>query len=136
MEIFIQLSEFFNFNESFLRWVVTLYSNASTCFCNNEFSLAFFQISRGVRQGCPLDPYIFIICAESLAILINNSSIIRGITILDREIKILQFADDTTVFVDGAFQSLIEIVNVFHSLEMSSGLRVNYDKTNPFSLNR
>ena len=50
---------FFNFNDSFIRWVRTLYSNSTACVCNNGYSSAFFTISRGVRQGCPLSPYIF-----------------------------------------------------------------------------
>ena len=93
----------------------------------------FFVFLGGVRQGCPLSPYLFILCADILAICINRSPVARGISVSGNEIKILQYADDTTIFVDGTANSLRTIVDIFEA-EASSGLKVNYDKTNIFPL--
>ena len=48
---------------------------------NNGFSTGYFKLNRGVRQGDPLSPYLFIICLETLAIQIRENQEINGIKI-------------------------------------------------------
>ena len=56
-----------------------------------------FEIQRGVRQGDPMSPYLFIIVAEVLATAIRTTNI-QSIKIGKEEFKIVQYADDLTVF--------------------------------------
>ena len=52
-----------------------------------------------VRQGCLLSMLLYNIAAEVLANLINADKRIKGIQIGDHEIKIVNFADNTTIFL-------------------------------------
>jgi len=60
------------------------------------------------RQGCPLSPYLFPLSVEILAEAIRNKREIRGIKIQDTEFKISQYADDTTLILDGSEESFIK----------------------------
>ena len=51
------------------------------------------------RQGCLLSMLLYIIATEVLANFINTDQMIKGIQIGDYEIKIVNFADDTTIFL-------------------------------------
>ena len=70
----------------------------------------FFKISRGVRQGCPLSPYLFILAAEILADTIRKKQRIKGIEINSIDFKLSQYADHTTLILDGSEESFLESV--------------------------
>ena len=110
----------FNFGPSFL--------DISSCVLNNGFSTGPFEIQRGVRQGDPLSPYLFIIVLEILAISIRKNDNIQGIIVDGTEIKLELFADDFTSFLrnDESLSVFLEAVKKFGNV---SGLIINFDKT-------
>lgn len=89
----------FGFGESFKAWIKTFYTNISSCVSNNGFHSCYFDVKRGVRQGDPLSPYLFIIVSELLAIQIRQSQFIQGLSIGNHEVRVISFADDMTTFV-------------------------------------
>ena len=64
---------------------------------NNGFSSIYFSVNRGVRQGDPIAPYLFIMVLEILTIHIRENKNIRGIKVANEQIKISTFADDLNV---------------------------------------
>ena len=52
-----------------------------------------------VRQGCLLSMLLYNTVAEVLANLINADKMIKGIQIGDHDIKMVHFADITTIFL-------------------------------------
>ena len=91
----------YSFGASLINWVKTVYSHTESCILNNGWASNFFDIQRGVRQGCPLSPYLFILSAEVLATAIRKNTNIKGISVNGVEIKLSQYADDTTRILDG-----------------------------------
>ncbi len=61
---------------------------------NNGNTGIYFKLQRGVRQGCPLSAYLFIITLEILANKIRNDTNIKGIQTDNKEIKISLLEDD------------------------------------------
>jgi len=90
--------DIFNFGTSIKRWISTFYTNIESAAINNGFMTNWFRPSRGVRQGCPLSPYLFVLSTEVLFSKIRQEPSISGIKIFGHEIKLSQFADDTNLF--------------------------------------
>ena len=109
--------------------VQILYTDISSCVTNNGWNSDYFHLERGVRQGCPLSPYLFIIAVELLAINIRLNPTIKGIKIGEKIYKIKQFADDTQLVILFDAKSMEEIDKVFGNFSGISGLTINYGKT-------
>ncbi len=69
----------FKFGNKFRKWVKILYSDVRSYIVNNGHFSPLFQMFRGIRQGCPLSAYLFLLIVEILAISVRNSKNIKGI---------------------------------------------------------
>ena len=85
-----------NFGPTFIKWIKTLYTGIESCVSNGGNSSSYFKVTKGMRQGDPLSSYLFVLVVEILAIAIRNNNKIQGLEIANHNIKILQYADDTT----------------------------------------
>ncbi len=120
--------EKFNFGPTFISWIKIIYDDISSCICNNGITSRYFNIGRGVRQGDPLSPYLFVIAVEILAIIIKRNKNITGYTTGSHELKLTQYADDMTLIL-ADIQSLNEALNVLETFAKYSGLTINKEKT-------
>ena len=121
--------EFFGFGKSFINWIKLFNTDIKAIIIQCGFLSKFINIERGCRQGDPIFPYLFIIAAQVLTILILNNKKIKGIFCGSTEINLSQFADDTTLILDGISQSLQAALNVLEVFGSLSGLQVNTEKT-------
>ena len=120
---------FFNFPNSIIFWFKVLYKKPNSCVSFNGQYSAWFELCRGCRQGDPIAPYLYLVCAEILSLMIRNNKKIKGITLREKEILLSLFADDTTLFLDGTEQSFREAIKMLDTFSAMSGLNVNNDKT-------
>ena len=88
---------------------------------------------RGCRQGDPLSPYVFVffflLCAEIVSRMLKKNKGMKGIKIGETEYRLYQFADDTTIILDGTKQSFVKTMNILRLSADISGLKVNSSKT-------
>ena len=83
-----------------------------------------------MRQGCPLFPYLFILCPEILGNTVRKGNKIREIKIFHTECKLSQYyADDTTMILDGSESSFLRSLHLLDAFASISVLKVNYEKT-------
>ena len=128
-EFIEKVLEFLNFGTDFRKYVKLFYTDIQSCVCVNGKYSEYFDILRGVRQGDPLSPYLFLICAEILAQMLRENQQIKGLKIGDMEAFLSQFADDTAVFMDGTEESFNQCIrNLSYFAEMS-GLSINFQKS-------
>jgi len=127
---FLQKSlDYFNFGPDIKRWVSTFYKNIKSCVSVNGHYTKWFDVGRGVRQGDPLSPYLYLICAEILSLMICSNKNINGIRLGVKEMLLSQFADDTTLFLDGSERSFSEAIRTLKKFAAISGLHINCGKT-------
>jgi hypothetical protein len=93
-----------------------------------------FHPKRGIRQGDPLSPYLFILCAEILSGLIakgQQDGKIHGINIASKapSISHLLYADDSILFCRANPEEAQEIFNILNTYQAASGQRVNMEKS-------
>ena len=119
----------FNFGPSITNWIMLCYQNIESCVLNNGWASNFFALERGVRRGWPLSPYIFLLCVEILAERIRTNKDIEGIFIKGNESKISQYADDTTLILDGAEKSFTVALHDLELFSTISDLKLNKKKT-------
>ena len=124
-----EVLRFFQFGDSILRWVKTLHSNVSSAINLGGNLSSFFNIHRGCRQGDPIASYIFILCVEILASRLRHNENVKGIKIDDCPILISQFADDTSLVLDGSESSLQNAIKDLNFFAKMSGLKINTSKT-------
>lgn len=121
----------FKLGENFRKWIRILYNGITSRILINGHLSDDVRIKRGVRQGCPLSPSLYVLFIEPLARFINLSKNIRGFTIPGaggKVVKLLQYADDTTcIGTNGS-----DIRQFFHAFELfhkATGATINMNKT-------
>ena len=95
---------------------------------NNGFSTGYFALERGTRQGDPLSTYLFISAIEVLLIRVRDSELVRGIPVIDKEIKLDADADDGRFFLK-ALQSLYTILDFMEEFGMFTSLKLNLQRS-------
>ena len=78
--------------------------NARAVFCSQSITVINHNASKRfcfhrVRQGYPISPFLFILVVELMSVSILNNTLMQGISIFNKEIRISQLADDTTPFL-------------------------------------
>ena len=121
--------KFFNFTDSFIRWIKLLNTDIEASIIQAGVKSKTLQIGRGCKQGDPIAAYLFILCGQILNYMISKNIQIKGIIVGDEEFKLTQFADDTTLILDGSHGSLIAALNTIEIFGNYSGLKMNTSKT-------
>ena len=124
----------FGFNQKFIMWVKACILAPWITPLVNGHPTNFFQASRGLRQGCPLSPVLFVIQAFVLRFQLNRrlqNRSLSGIRIVPKvkDVNHAQFADDTLLLGAANLNTARNFKTELDYFRNSSGSEINFHKS-------
>jgi hypothetical protein len=124
------------FSPVWVALVMRLVSTVSFSVLFNGVPQEEFCPSRGIRQGDPLSPNLFLLAAEGLSGLLkfNQSPAIQGVKVAATApaVNHLLFADDSLLFFHANNEGALEIKELLNKYCNASGQRINVDKSSVY----
>ncbi|GAU10186.1 hypothetical protein TSUD_420150, partial [Trifolium subterraneum] len=117
------------------KWIKECVCTATASVLVNGSPTDEFPLKRGLRQGDPLSPFLFLLAAEGLNVLMEAAverNLFTGYSIGERDpasVSHLQFADDTLLLGVKSWANVRALRAVLVLFETMSGLRVNFHKS-------
>lgn len=129
-----ELLEKMGFDRIWIRWVMACITTVSYSILLNGRSHGFIKPERGIRQGDPLSPFLFILCAEALVSKLNQSEESGrltgiGLTANGPRVHHLLFADDSLLMCKANAQESTEVLECLKAYGDASGQRINLQKS-------
>ena len=129
-----KILEWFGYRENLIGWIKLLFTDFRLSTINNGYISEEFQATKGLFQGNPIAPYLFIIVIELLAIKLRGHAGIKGLKVGEQEILLTLFADDLGLFLEPDQRNWNNAFQVLESFQRQTGMRINYDKTSVYRL--
>jgi hypothetical protein len=125
------------FSPKWCQWIVSFVQGGHVDIKVNDQIGNNFQTYKGLKQGDPLSPILFNIVADMLALLIKRAKdvgTINGVIphLVDDGLSILQYADDTIIFLEHDLQQAKNLKLILSVFEKLSGLKINFHKSELF----
>lgn len=122
------------FCDTWIQWMMQCVSTVHYSFLFNNEAVGKVIPQRGIRQGDPLSPYIFILCVEVLSGLCKKAhedGSLPGLIVARNCPKLnhLLFADDTMIFTKTDARSCSTLVNILRDYGLASGQMINAQKS-------
>lgn len=130
----------FNFCAKWRKWILECVSSATANVLVNGSPSGEFKLERGLRQGDPLSPFLYLLIAEGLSLLVKNAvdeKLLEVAELGSEKIKVshLQYADDSIFITTGNLSNARAMRSILKNFELISGLKVNYGKCSIMGLN-
>ncbi|GJV75554.1 putative RNA-directed DNA polymerase, eukaryota, reverse transcriptase zinc-binding domain protein [Tanacetum coccineum] len=125
------------FGEKWRKWIHSCLNSAFASVLINGSPTSEFKLERGLRQGDPLSPFLFILAVEALNVVFleaRNKSIFLGAEVGRDKVPIshLQFADDALIVGHWSLPNAKNLSIILTCFHLASGLKVNFSKSKLF----
>jgi len=125
------------FDPKWREWVKCFVEGGNVGIKVNDQVGSYFQTKKGLRQGDPLSPILFNIVLDMLAIIMSRAKEhgqVKGVVpnLIDGGLSILQYADDTIIFIDHDIEQAKNLKLLLCVFEQLSGLKINFHKSELF----
>lgn len=121
------------FKTDFISWIMGCITSVSFAVLINGAASTFFKGQRGLRQGCPLSPLLFLLAAKGLSQLIQKAKREGCVTGLEVAVNCfishLLFVDDILLFTNGNMNEIKELKTILDLFMKATGMQINYRKS-------
>ena len=125
------------FDPTWIQLAMETVTTTSYSILINGKPKGFITPTRGIRQGDPLSPYLFLMCVEGLSALVRKAGetgVLKGIKSSQNGIWVshLIFANDSLLFCQATMEESQKLLQVLAQYEAASGQAINRRKTSLF----
>ncbi|GJZ74415.1 RNA-directed DNA polymerase, eukaryota [Tanacetum coccineum] len=136
-DFLIRVMHFMGFSDTWINWISGCLNSAATSVLVNGSPSREFSIQRGLRQGDPLSPLLFIIAMEGLHVAMEDAmaaGYYNGFSINTLNLSHLFFADDALFIGEWSRSNIKNLVSILDCFHKVSGLKINYHKSKLFGV--
>ena len=119
----------YGFSDRFLGWLAVLHSSANTSILLNGVPGPPIWHYRGLRQGDPLSPQLFVLAVDTLGRLFRRAIELNVLQQLHprKDIPVISlYADDVILFCHSSPEDTLAVKEILQLFGRASGLRVNF----------
>lgn len=122
------------FGNKWSKWILECISSAETSVLVNGSPSKPFKLERGLRQGDPLSPFLYLIVAKGLSRLMSRACLTGLFTPVRSggeriEVSHLQYADDSIFLGEAKEENIVALKGVLRCFELLLGLKINFHKS-------
>ncbi|XP_026452409.1 uncharacterized protein LOC113352864 [Papaver somniferum] len=122
------------FGDNWRKWIRCCVDYVKFSVLINGSANGYFTSKKGIRQGDPISPFLFLLVGEALTFMIKKAQeqgIISGFQVKTNGMNIShpQFVDDTLIFLDSDVEQVRNLRSILLSFELLSGLKINFAKS-------
>jgi hypothetical protein len=135
----IEMIKAMGFPDRWLQWMNLIFSSSFSSILLNGVPGKQFKCRRGVRQGDPLSPLLFVLAAELLQYIVNDAmqtgQLTKALPNATQDFPIVQYADDTILMMRVDISEVLHLKDFLQFFASSTRLHVNFHKSSMISVN-
>ncbi|XP_022023545.1 uncharacterized mitochondrial protein AtMg01250-like [Helianthus annuus] len=123
------------FPPKWCKWVMGILESARASVLVNGAPTFEFKCNKGLRQGDPISPFLFIVAMEALSSMLRkgcDSGVLDGIELPNNGLRIshLFYADDALIIGKWSRTNIMNVVRILRCFFVCSRLKINIGKSN------